>query len=87
MKEWFKKAIAAIIEARQLEANARIAAIQLYNMTDRELRDIGIGRGDIKKVAYDEVEKYKNKSKKENVSWWQYINRKFGGKLHQTNHA
>ena len=87
MKEWFKKTIAAIIEARQLEANAKIAAMQLYSMTDRELSDIGIGRGDIKKVAYDEVEKYKNKSKKENVSWWQYISSKFGGKLHQTNHA
>jgi uncharacterized protein YjiS (DUF1127 family) len=85
MKEWFKKVFVALIEARQREANAKIAAMQLYRMSDRELNDIGIGRGDIRRVAYEEVENYKNK--KENVSWWQYLNSKFGGKLHKANHA
>jgi uncharacterized protein YjiS (DUF1127 family) len=85
MKEWFKKVFVALIEARQREANAKIAAMQLYRMTDRELNDIGIGRGDIRRIAYEEVQSYKNK--KENVSWWQYLNSKFGGKLHQANHA
>ena len=85
MKEWFKKIFVALIEARQREANAKIAAMQLYRMSDRELNDIGIGRGDIRRVAYEEVENYKNK--KENVSWWQYLNSKFGGKLHKANHA
>jgi len=89
MKEWFKKVFVAMIEARQREANAKIAAMQLYRMSDRELNDIGIGRGDIRRVAYEEVENFKKStcSKKENVSWWQYFNRKLGGKLHQTNHA
>ena len=85
MKEWFKKVFVALIEARQREANAKIAAMQLYRMSDRELNDIGIGRGDIRRVAYEEVKNYKNK--KENVSWWQYLNSKFGGKLHKPNHA
>lgn len=85
MKEWFKKVYVALIEARQREANAKIAAMQLYRMSDRELNDIGIGRGDIRRVAYEEVKNYKNK--KENVSWWQYLNSKFGGKLHKANHA
>ncbi len=85
MKEWFKKVFVALIEARQREANAKIAAMQLYRMSDRELNDIGIGRGDIRRVAYEEVQNYKNK--KENVSWWQYLNSKLGGKLHKANHA
>jgi len=85
MKEWFKKVFVALIEARQREANAKIAAMQLYRMSDRELNDIGIGRGDIRRVAYEEVQNYKNK--KENVSWWQYLNSKFGGKLYKANHA
>ncbi len=80
MKEWFKKVFVALIEARQREANAKIAAMQLYRMSDRELNNIGIGRGDIRRVAYEEVQNYKNK--KENVSWWQYLNSKLGGKLH-----
>jgi uncharacterized protein YjiS (DUF1127 family) len=85
MKEWFKKVFVALIEARQREANAKIAAMQLYRMSDRELNDIGIGRGDIRRIAYEEVQSYKNK--KENVSWWQYLNSKFGGKLYKANHA
>ena len=85
MKEWFKKVFVALIEARQREANAKIAAMQLYRMSDRELNDIGIGRGDIRRVAYEEVQNYKNK--KENVSWWQYLNSKLSGKLHKANHA
>jgi len=85
MKEWFKKVFVALIEARQREANAKIAAMQLYRMSDRELNDIGIGRGDIRRIAYEEVQNYKNK--KENVSWWQYLNSKFGGKLYKANHA
>ena len=85
MKEWFKKVFVALIEARQREANAKIAAMQLYRMSDRELNDIGIGRGDIRRVAYEEVQNYKNK--KENVSWWQYLNSKLCGKLHKANHA
>ena len=85
MKEWFKKIFVALIEARQREANAKIAAMQLYRMSDRELNDIGIGRGDIRRIAYEEVQSYKNK--KENVSWWQYLNSKFGGKLHKADHA
>lgn len=85
MKEWFKKVFVALIEARQREANAKIAAMQLYRMSDRELNDIGISRGDIRRVAYEEVQNYKNK--KENVSWWQYLNSKLSGKLHKANHA
>ena len=51
MKEWFKKVLVAMIEARQRQANIRIAEMQLRGMTDRELSDIGIGRGDIRRVV------------------------------------
>ena len=94
MKEWFKKVFNAFIEARQAEANRRIAAMHLYNMTDRELNDIGIGRGDIRRVVYEtdnEVEAKKqatsSKKSKEDVSWGQYVYSKLGGKLHKANHA
>jgi uncharacterized protein YjiS (DUF1127 family) len=80
MKQWLKKLFIKFIEARQAEANRRIAAMQLYSMTDRELNDIGIGRGDIRRVVYDEKE-YINEEAKEK----EY--RKFGWKLHQANHA
>jgi uncharacterized protein YjiS (DUF1127 family) len=90
MKEWFKKVLVAMIEARQRQANARIAEMQLYRMSDRELNDIGIGRGDIKRVVYEneiKTEKQSTNSQKENVSWGQYVYSKLGGKLHKANHA
>jgi len=89
MKDWFKKAFIALIEGRQAEANRRIAQMHLYRMTDRELRDIGIYRGDIKRVVNDEGKDNKKSTsiKKENGSWWEYFNSKLGWKLHKTNHA
>jgi len=47
----FKKFIKAIQESQQ----RRVAFWQLHNMTDRELHDIGIGRGQIREVldGYD----------------------------------
>jgi uncharacterized protein YjiS (DUF1127 family) len=90
MKEWFKKVFNAFIEARQAEANRRIAAMHLYRMSDRELNDIGIGRGDIKRVVYEneiKTEEQSTNSQKENVSWGQYVYSKLGGKLHKANHA
>ena len=58
MKKYLKQLLIHIIEARQEEANRRIAMMQLRGMTDRELRDIGIGRGQIKGVVYDDKEAY-----------------------------
>lgn len=46
----FRNLFNKFIESRQKEANRRIAQMQLYSMTDRELNDIGLGRGDIKRV-------------------------------------
>ena len=46
----FKKLLNRIIEARTESARRKIARMQLYNMTDRELRDLGIGRYDIERV-------------------------------------
>jgi Domain of unknown function (DUF1127). len=40
-----------MIEARQREADARIAALQLHRCTDRELNDMGITRCDIERVV------------------------------------
>tara|TARA_B100000575_G_C22474711_1_gene315529 strand:+ start:221 stop:397 length:177 start_codon:yes stop_codon:yes gene_type:complete len=39
-----------IIEARTKSAQRKIARMQLYSMTDAELKDIGIGRYDIERV-------------------------------------
>jgi len=50
-KAWLVRVFNAMIEARQRQANARIAEMHLWRMSDRELNDIGIGRGDIKRVV------------------------------------
>ena len=46
----FKRLLNKIIEARTESARRKIARMQLYQMTDRELRDLGIGRHDIERV-------------------------------------
>ncbi len=45
-----KRLFNRIIEARAESARRKIARMQLYQMTDRELRDLGIGRHDIERV-------------------------------------
>ena len=45
-----KKLFNRIIEARIKSAQRKIARMQLYSMTDAELKDIGIGRYDIERV-------------------------------------
>ena len=44
----FKNIINAIQEAQQ----RRVAYWQLYNMTEKELKDIGVSRSDINRIAY-----------------------------------
>ena len=46
----FKRLLNRIIEARTESARRKIARMQLYNMTDRELQDLGIGRCDIERA-------------------------------------
>ena len=46
----FKRLFNRIIKARTESAKRKIARMQLYQMTDRELRDLGIGRYDIERV-------------------------------------
>tara|TARA_Y100001951_G_scaffold84970_1_gene74634 strand:+ start:1538 stop:1702 length:165 start_codon:yes stop_codon:yes gene_type:complete len=46
-----KRLFNRIIEARAESARRKIAKMQLYRMTDRELRDLGIGRCDIERVV------------------------------------
>ena len=46
----FKRLFNRIIEARTESARRKIARLQLYNMTDKELQDLGIGRCDIERV-------------------------------------
>jgi len=45
-----KRLFNRLIEARTRSAKRKIARMQLYSMTDAELRDIGIGRYDIERV-------------------------------------
>ena len=46
-----KRLFNRIIEARAESARRKIARMQLYKMTERELRDLGIGRHDIERVV------------------------------------
>ena len=46
----FKTIFNRLIEARAESARRKIARIQLEKMTDRELRDLGIGRFDIERA-------------------------------------
>jgi uncharacterized protein YjiS (DUF1127 family) len=46
-----KKFYQAILDGRQKEADRRIAAMQLHQMTDRELRDLNISRFEIDRVV------------------------------------
>ena len=46
----FKKIFNRLIEARAESARRKIARIQLEKMTDRELKDLGIGRFDIERA-------------------------------------
>lgn len=83
MKEWFKNLFIKLIEARQAEANRRIAMIQLHQMSDYELSDIGIGRGDIRRVVYEDAPKKEYISKQAKVEEYS----KFGWELHETHNA
>jgi uncharacterized protein YjiS (DUF1127 family) len=49
-----KKFLRRLIKARQKEANRQIAMMHLSRMSDRELQDIGIGRGDIRRIVYED---------------------------------
>ena len=46
----FKGIFNRLIEARAESARRKIARIQLEKMTDRELKDLGIGRFDIERA-------------------------------------
>ena len=46
----FRRLFNKLIEARAESARRKIARMQLYQMTDRELRDLGIGSHDIERV-------------------------------------
>jgi len=63
MKKWFKSVIKAIQESQQRRAEYWL----LCNMSDKDLNDIGIGRGDIHRVIYgdrnEEKEKYCERSR------------------------
>lgn len=53
IKAWLIKGLTKMIEARQAEVNRKIAMMQLSSMSDRELKDIGLHRGDIRRVVYE----------------------------------
>ena len=46
----FRRLFDRLIEARAESARRKVARIQLEKMTDRELRDLGIGRFDIERA-------------------------------------
>ena len=46
----FKRLFNKIVEARTESARRKIARLQLYSMTERELQDLGINRCDIERV-------------------------------------
>lgn len=46
----FRRIMNRLIEARTESARRKIARMELNRMTDRELRDLGIGRYDIERA-------------------------------------
>ena len=46
----FKRILNKLVEARAESARRKVARIQLEKMTDRELKDLGIGRFDIERA-------------------------------------
>lgn len=46
----FKRIMNRLIEARTESARRKIARMELNRMTDRELKDLGIGRFDIERA-------------------------------------
>ena len=58
MLKWLKAVLKALQESRQAEADRRIAMMQLGRLSDRELSDLGIGRGQIRDVVYNGKESY-----------------------------
>jgi len=46
----FRRIFNRLVEARAESARRKIARMELYHMTDRELRDLGIGRCDIERA-------------------------------------
>lgn len=53
MGNFIKKVIKRIIVARQRQVNRQIAMMQLNTMSEKELNDIGITRGDIRRVIHE----------------------------------
>jgi len=58
MLNWLKAVVKALQESRQAEADRRIAMMQLGRLSDRELSDLGIGRGQIRDVVYNGKESH-----------------------------
>jgi uncharacterized protein YjiS (DUF1127 family) len=58
MLNWLKRVLKAMQKARQAEADRRIAMMQLGRLSDRELSDLGIGRGQIRDVVYNGKESH-----------------------------
>jgi len=58
MLNWVKAVLKALQASRQEEADRRIAMMQLRRLSDRELSDLGIGRGQIRDVVYNGKESY-----------------------------
>ena len=53
MVRWLKKVLVHIQKSRQAEADRRIAMMQLNSLSDRDLRDLGIGRSQIRDMVYN----------------------------------
>lgn len=53
MIKWLKEVLRHIQKSRQAEADRRIAMMQLNSFSDRDLKDLGIGRSQIRDMVYN----------------------------------
>jgi uncharacterized protein YjiS (DUF1127 family) len=53
MIKWLKEVLIHIQKSRQAEADRRIAMLQLNSFSDRDLKDLGIGRSQIRDMVYN----------------------------------
>ena len=63
---WFKKLYANIQHARQVKSTMQ----QLSALSDRELQDMGIGRGDIHAIAHGDESFKRSVETNKNLGGW-----------------
>ena len=66
LAEWFKKIARELEQARAVRSTIK----ELSKLTDRELNDIGISRGDIYAIAHEDTDYARFADTNDNLKGW-----------------